>query len=93
MRHQKERIFNLPPVILWIVVLLVAIEGFSQLIAPETYLEILPALSPSCRGGLLSHSIRTACPPPSMRSRSDAEFRRAGGGAFSWRGSRNGGRR
>jgi len=41
MRHQKERIFNLPPVILWIVVLLVAIEGFSQLIAPETYLEIL----------------------------------------------------
>ena len=41
MRRQKERIFNLPPVILWIVVLLVAIEGFSQLIAPETYLEIL----------------------------------------------------
>jgi membrane associated rhomboid family serine protease len=40
MRRQKERIFNLPPVVLWIVVLLVAIEGFSQL-APETYLDIL----------------------------------------------------
>ena len=41
MRRQKERIFNLPPVILWTVALLVAIEGFSQLVSPETYLDIL----------------------------------------------------
>lgn len=41
MRRQKERMFNLPPAVLWIVVLLVAIEGFSQFVAPVTYLNIL----------------------------------------------------
>ena len=41
MRAQKERIFNLPPVVLGIVLLLIAIEAISQLVAPETYLEIL----------------------------------------------------
>ena len=41
MRGRQERIFNLPPVVLWIVVLLAAIEGFSQLVSPEAYLEIL----------------------------------------------------
>lgn len=41
MRHKKERIFNLPTVVLWIVALLVAIEGLSVLLSPEDYLEIL----------------------------------------------------
>ena len=41
MRTRQERIFNLPPVVLWIVALLAAIEGFSRLISPEAYLEIL----------------------------------------------------
>src|SRR5450631_78667 len=41
MRRQKERMFNLPPVVLGIIALLVAIEGFSQLVAPETLLNIL----------------------------------------------------
>jgi membrane associated rhomboid family serine protease len=41
MRHKKEGIFNLPPVVLWIVALLAAIEGLSQLLTPEAYLEIL----------------------------------------------------
>jgi membrane associated rhomboid family serine protease len=45
MRHERERIFNLPPPVLWIVVLLLAIEGLSQLVAPETYLEILQRLA------------------------------------------------
>ena len=41
MRHQRERIFNLPPAVLWTVVLLFAIEGLCQLVSPESYLEIL----------------------------------------------------
>jgi membrane associated rhomboid family serine protease len=41
MRGRKERIFNLPPVVLWTVVLLVAIEGLSQLISPQAFLEVL----------------------------------------------------
>src|ERR1700757_1125115 len=41
MRHKKERIFNLPPVVLWTVALLFAIEGLCQLVSPESYLEIL----------------------------------------------------
>src|ERR1700732_2325052 len=41
MRRKQERIFNLPPVVFWIVALLAAIEGLSQLVTPEAYLEIL----------------------------------------------------
>jgi membrane associated rhomboid family serine protease len=41
MRGRQEKIFNLPPVVLWIVALLVAIEGFSQFVSPESYLDIL----------------------------------------------------
>jgi membrane associated rhomboid family serine protease len=41
MRHERERIFNLPPVVLWTVALLFAIEGLCQLISPEAYLGIL----------------------------------------------------
>ena len=41
MRGRQERIFNLPPTVLWIVVLLAAIEGLSQLLSPDVYLEIL----------------------------------------------------
>jgi membrane associated rhomboid family serine protease len=41
MRVRQERIFNLPRVVLWIVALLFAIEGFSELVSPETYLDIL----------------------------------------------------
>src|SRR3984893_13153747 len=41
MRHQRERIFNLPPVVLWIIALLFALEGLCQLVSPESYLEIL----------------------------------------------------
>ncbi len=41
MRHRRERIFNLPPPVLWIIALLAAIEGLSQLVTPETYLDIL----------------------------------------------------
>jgi membrane associated rhomboid family serine protease len=41
MRHERERIFNLPPVVLWTVALLFAIEGLCQLVSPESYLEIL----------------------------------------------------
>jgi membrane associated rhomboid family serine protease len=41
MPHHRERIFNLPPPVLWITVLLLAIEGICQLIQPEAYLEIL----------------------------------------------------
>jgi membrane associated rhomboid family serine protease len=41
MRREQERIFNLPPVVLWIIALLAAIEGLSQLLTPESYLEIL----------------------------------------------------
>src|SRR3984893_3672392 len=41
MRRKQERIFNLPPVVLWIVALFFAIEGLSQLLSPEAYLEIL----------------------------------------------------
>ncbi|MGH6849530.1 MAG: rhomboid family intramembrane serine protease [Methylocella sp.] len=41
MRRKRERIFNLPPVVLWIVALLAAIEGLSQLLSPEAYLEFL----------------------------------------------------
>lgn len=41
MRGRQEKIFNLPSEILWIMALLVAIEGFSQFVTPETYLNIL----------------------------------------------------
>jgi len=41
MRRKKERIFNVPPVVVWIIALLAAIEGLSQLLSPEAYLEIL----------------------------------------------------
>lgn len=41
MRRKRERIFNLPLVVLWTIALLFAIEGFCQLVSPETYLEIL----------------------------------------------------
>jgi membrane associated rhomboid family serine protease len=41
MRRPKERMFNLPPVVLWIMVVLAAIEGLSQYVSPETYLDIL----------------------------------------------------
>jgi membrane associated rhomboid family serine protease len=41
MRYERERIFNLPPVVLWTVALLFAIEGICQLVSPESYLEIL----------------------------------------------------
>jgi membrane associated rhomboid family serine protease len=41
MRRKRERMFNLPPVVLWTVALLFAIEGLCQLVSPESYLEIL----------------------------------------------------
>lgn len=41
MRRKKEQIFNLPPAVLWIVALFVAIEGLAQLLSPEAYLEFL----------------------------------------------------
>jgi membrane associated rhomboid family serine protease len=41
MRQKKERIFNLPPVVLWIVALLAAIQGLANLLTPEAYLDIL----------------------------------------------------
>jgi membrane associated rhomboid family serine protease len=41
MLHRREKMFNLPPVILWIVALLVAIGGISQLVTPEAYLDLL----------------------------------------------------
>src|SRR6202047_3151796 len=41
MSGRQERIFNLPPVVFWIVALLAAIEGLSQLLTPDEYLEIL----------------------------------------------------
>ncbi|MGH6842935.1 MAG: rhomboid family intramembrane serine protease, partial [Methylocella sp.] len=41
MRHKKERVFNLPPVVLWIVALLAAIEVLSRLLSPGAYLEFL----------------------------------------------------
>ncbi len=41
MRHERERIFNLPPAVLWTVALLFAIEGVCQLVSPESFLEIL----------------------------------------------------
>ncbi len=41
MRGRKERIFNLPPAVLWIAVLLIAIEGLTQLISPEAYFWVL----------------------------------------------------
>jgi membrane associated rhomboid family serine protease len=41
MRHESERIFNLPPAVLWTVALLFAIEGLCQLVSPESYLDIL----------------------------------------------------
>ena len=41
MRRKKERIFNVPPVVVWIIALLAAIEGLANLLSPETYLEIL----------------------------------------------------
>ncbi|HEY8007483.1 MAG TPA: rhomboid family intramembrane serine protease [Methylocella sp.] len=41
MPGRKEKIFNLPPAVLWIIVLLVSIEGFSQLVSAETYLTVL----------------------------------------------------
>jgi membrane associated rhomboid family serine protease len=41
MRRKRERMFNLPPVVLWTVALLFALEGLCQLLSPESYLEIL----------------------------------------------------
>ncbi len=41
MRRKRERMFNLPPVVLWTVALFLAIEGLCQLVSPESYLEIL----------------------------------------------------
>jgi membrane associated rhomboid family serine protease len=41
MRDRRERIFNLPRPVLWIVVLLLAIEGLCQLLPPLAYLEVL----------------------------------------------------
>ena len=41
MRGRREKIFNLPPVVVWIVALLAAIEGLSQLLSTEAYLELL----------------------------------------------------
>lgn len=41
MRHRREKMFNLPPVVFWIAALLIAIEGISQLVTPETYLDVL----------------------------------------------------
>jgi len=41
MRYKRERIFNLPPAVLWIAILLVAIEGLTQLISPEAYFWVL----------------------------------------------------
>jgi membrane associated rhomboid family serine protease len=41
MQRARERIFNLPPVVLWTVALLFAIEGLCQLVSPETYLDVL----------------------------------------------------
>jgi membrane associated rhomboid family serine protease len=41
MRRKRERIFNVPPVVVWIIALLAAIEGLSQLLSPEAYLEFL----------------------------------------------------
>jgi membrane associated rhomboid family serine protease len=41
MRRERERIFNLPPVVLWTVAVLFAIEGLCQLVSPESFLEIL----------------------------------------------------
>jgi membrane associated rhomboid family serine protease len=41
MRHRREKIFNLPPVVLWTIALLFAIEGLCQLVSPEFYLGIL----------------------------------------------------
>ncbi len=41
MRGRKEKIFNLPPAVLWIAVLLIAIEGLTQLISPEAYFWVL----------------------------------------------------
>ena len=41
MQRHRERIFNLPPAVLWILALLIGIEGLCQSVSPETYLEIL----------------------------------------------------
>ncbi|MGH6863928.1 MAG: rhomboid family intramembrane serine protease, partial [Methylocella sp.] len=41
MRSNKERIFNLPPVVLWLIALFAAIEGLANLLSPEAYLEFL----------------------------------------------------
>jgi membrane associated rhomboid family serine protease len=41
MQRARQRIFNLPPVVLWIVALLFAIEGICQLVSTESYLDIL----------------------------------------------------
>ena len=40
-RQEREKIFNLPAVVLGIVALLFAIQGLCKLISPEAYLEIL----------------------------------------------------
>jgi membrane associated rhomboid family serine protease len=41
MHPEKKQIFNAPPVILWIVILLVAIQAISNILAPLVYLEFL----------------------------------------------------
>jgi membrane associated rhomboid family serine protease len=41
MRYQKEKIFNLPPAVLWMLALLVGIEAFCEIVPPESYLRIL----------------------------------------------------
>jgi len=45
MPRRHERIFNLPPIVLWIVVMLFAIEGLLEFVSPETELEILGHLA------------------------------------------------
>ncbi len=45
MRPEKEQIFNAPPVILWIVVSLVAIQAICNALQPAAYLEILRLLA------------------------------------------------
>ncbi|MCL2384411.1 MAG: rhomboid family intramembrane serine protease [Alphaproteobacteria bacterium] len=41
MPGRRERIFNLPPIVLWTVVALFAIEGWVEYVSPETQLDIL----------------------------------------------------
>lgn len=41
MHARQEKIFNLPAAVLWIIILLAAIQGVSQNVSPETYLDML----------------------------------------------------